>query len=168
MPPKYFQFIKPTKNSNDCNFSLIFALKYTNKRGSSTLLKIRYMTHELYMRKALEEASLAEEEGEIPVGAIVVCKGKIIARAHNQTERLNDVTAHAEMVAITMAAAALGGKYLNECTLYVHVCRSNSLGPTRGIGIRSFRLPAGIQPVKPGSASPPHQNYFRYSRARMQ
>ena len=117
MPPKYFQFIKPTKNSNDCNFSLIFALKYTNKRGSSTLLKIRYMTHELYMRKALEEASLAEEEGEIPVGAIVVCKGKIIARAHNQTERLNDVTAHAEMVAITMAAAALGGKYLNECTL---------------------------------------------------
>ncbi|WP_302566958.1 deaminase, partial [Culturomica massiliensis] len=59
------------------------------------------MTHELYMRKALEEASLAEEEGEIPVGAIVVCKGKIIARAHNQTERLNDVTAHAEMVAIT-------------------------------------------------------------------
>ena len=160
MPPKYFQFIKPTKNSNDCNFSLIFALKYTNKRGSSTLLKIRYMTHELYMRKALEEASLAEEEGEIPVGAIVVCKGKIIARAHNQTERLNDVTAHAEMVAITMAAAALG-------TLY-HVCRSNGLGPTRGIGIRSFRLPAGIQPVKPGSASPPHQNYFRYSRARMQ
>lgn len=119
MSPKYFQFIKPTKNSNDCNFSLIFVFKYTNKRGSPTLLKIRYMTHELYMRKALEEASLAEEEGEIPVGAIVVCKGKIIARAHNQTERLNDVTAHAEMVAITMAAAGLGGKYLNECTLYV-------------------------------------------------
>lgn len=119
MPPKYFQFIKPTKNSNDCNFSLIFVCKYTNKRVSPTLLKIKYMTHELYMRKALEEASLAEEEGEIPVGAIVVCKGKIIARAHNQTERLNDVTAHAEMVAITMATAGLGGKYLNECTLYV-------------------------------------------------
>lgn len=115
MSPKYFQFIKPTKNSNDCNFSLIFAFT----RVSPTLFKIRYMTHELYMRKALEEASLAEEEGEIPVGAIVVCKGKIIARAHNQTERLNDVTAHAEMVAITMAAAGLGGKYLNECTLYV-------------------------------------------------
>ena len=175
MPPKYFQFIKPTKNSNDCNFSLIFALKYTNKRGSSTLLKIRYMTHELYMRKALEEASLAEEEGEIPVGAIVVCKGKIIARAHNQTERLNDVTAHAEMVAITMAAPSRSWRKIPErmhplChpgTLY-HVCRSNGLGPTWGIGIRSFRLPAGIQPVKPGSASPPHQNYFRYSRARMQ
>lgn len=77
------------------------------------------MIHELYMRKALEESLLAEEEGEIPVGAVIVCKGKIIARAHNQTERLNDVTAHAEMVAITMASASLGGKYLNECTLYV-------------------------------------------------
>lgn len=77
------------------------------------------MTDEWYMRKALEEAKAAEEEGEIPVGAVVACGGKIIARAHNQTERLNDVTAHAEMVAITMAANALGGKYLNECTLYV-------------------------------------------------
>lgn len=71
------------------------------------------------MRKALEEALRAKEEGEIPVGAIVVCKGKIIARAHNETEKLNDVTAHAEMIAITAATAALGGKYLNECTLYV-------------------------------------------------
>ncbi len=75
--------------------------------------------HETYMKKALEEAALAAEEGEIPVGAVMVCKGKIIARAHNETEKLNDVTAHAEMLAITMAAAALGGKYLNECTLYV-------------------------------------------------
>lgn len=71
------------------------------------------------MRKALEEARLAEEEGEIPVGAIVVCKDRVIARAHNQTERLNDVTAHAEMLAITSATATLGGKYLNDCTLYV-------------------------------------------------
>ena len=62
---------------------------------------------------------MAAEEGEIPVGAIVTCKGRVIARAHNQTERLNDVTAHAEMLAVTSAAAALGGKYLNECTLYV-------------------------------------------------
>lgn len=77
------------------------------------------MTHEEYMRKALEEAQKAAEEGEIPVGAIVVCKGKIIARAHNETEKLNDVTAHAEMVAITMATSLLGGKYLNECRLYV-------------------------------------------------
>lgn len=71
------------------------------------------------MKKALEEAALAAEEGEIPVGAVMVCQGKIIARAHNETERLNDVTAHAEMLAVTMAASALGGKYLNECTLYV-------------------------------------------------
>ena len=75
--------------------------------------------HESYMRKALEEAAQAAAEGEIPVGAVVVCRGKIIARAHNQTERLHDVTAHAEMLAVTMAADYLGGKYLNECTLYV-------------------------------------------------
>ena len=75
--------------------------------------------HEMFMRKALEEARLAEEEGEIPVGAVVVCKGRVIARAHNQTERLNDVTAHAEMLAITSATSLLGGKYLNDCTLYV-------------------------------------------------
>lgn len=73
----------------------------------------------MFMRKALEEAKKAQEEGEIPVGAIVVCQNQIIARAHNQTERLNDVTAHAEMIAITMAASTLGGKYLNECSLYV-------------------------------------------------
>lgn len=77
------------------------------------------MTHEQYMQKALEEAQRAAEEGEIPVGAIVVCKEKIIARAHNETEKLNDVTAHAEMIATTMASSYLGGKYLNECTLYV-------------------------------------------------
>ena len=77
--------------------------------------------HESYMRKALEEATRAAEEGEIPVGAVIVCQGKIIARAHNQTERLNDVTAHAEMLAVTMAANHLGGKYLNECTIYVTV-----------------------------------------------
>lgn len=71
------------------------------------------------MRRALDEAARAAEEGEIPVGAIVVCKGRIIARAHNETEKLNDVTAHAEMIATTMAASFLGGKYLNECTLYV-------------------------------------------------
>lgn len=77
------------------------------------------MNHEDYMRLALAEARIAENEGEIPVGAIMICKGQIIARAHNQTEILNDVTAHAEMIAITMAAHKLGGKYLTECTLYV-------------------------------------------------
>ena len=75
--------------------------------------------HALFMRKALEEARVAEAEGEIPVGAVVVCNGRVIARAHNQTERLNDVTAHAEMLAVTAATATLGGKYLNDCTLYV-------------------------------------------------
>ena len=74
-----------------------------------------------YMRQALAEASKAAERGEVPVGAVVVCKGRIIARAHNLTETLTDVTAHAEMQAITAAASALGGKYLNECTLYVTV-----------------------------------------------
>ena len=75
--------------------------------------------HEQYMRKALEEAYLASEEGEIPVGVVLVCKGRIIARAHNETEKLHDVTAHAEMIAVTMGSASLGGKSLNECTLYV-------------------------------------------------
>lgn len=74
-----------------------------------------------YMRMALDEAQRAAAEGEIPVGAIVVCKDRVIARAHNLTETLTDVTAHAEMQAITAAANTLGGKYLAECTLYVTV-----------------------------------------------
>ena len=74
-----------------------------------------------YMRQALEEAKKAFIEDEIPVGAVVECQGRIIARAHNLTERLTDVTAHAEMQAITAAAAHLGGKYLTDCTLYVTV-----------------------------------------------
>ena len=74
-----------------------------------------------YMREALAEARRAFDEGEIPIGAVVVCQGRIIARTHNLTERLCDVTAHAEMQAITAAAAHLGGKYLTECTLYVTV-----------------------------------------------
>jgi tRNA(adenine34) deaminase len=74
-----------------------------------------------FMKQALIEARKAADRGEVPVGAIVVCKERIIARAHNLTETLNDVTAHAEMQAITAAANVLGGKYLNECTLYVTV-----------------------------------------------
>ena len=73
------------------------------------------------MQKALNEAKQAFEEGEVPVGAVIVCRDRIIARAHNLTERLTDVTAHAEMQAITAAANALGGKYLTDCTLYVTV-----------------------------------------------
>ena len=76
---------------------------------------------ERYMRKALEEARLAFEADEIPVGAVVVCGDQIIARGHNLTELLHDVTAHAEMQAITAAAEYLGGKYLDVCTLYVTV-----------------------------------------------
>ena len=72
-----------------------------------------------FMKAAVEEARQAAAEGEIPVGAVVVCKGMIIARAHNLTETLTDVTAHAEMQAITAAASYLGGKYLDQCTLYV-------------------------------------------------
>lgn len=73
------------------------------------------------MQFALEEAKQAYKEKEIPIGAIIVCKDRIIARAHNLTERLHDVTAHAEMQAITIAANELGGKYLEGCTLYVTV-----------------------------------------------
>lgn len=73
------------------------------------------------MRKAIAEAGQAAAEGEIPIGAVVVCRGRILARTHNLTETLHDVTAHAEMQAITAAANALGGKYLQDCTLYVTV-----------------------------------------------
>ena len=79
------------------------------------------MSDEDYMRKAIAEAQAAAEEDEIPIGAIVTCRGKIIARTHNLTETLHDVTAHAEMQAITAAANALGGKYLQDCTMYVTV-----------------------------------------------
>ena len=73
------------------------------------------------MRMALDEARRALDEGEVPIGAVITCQGRIIARAHNLTETLHDVTAHAEMQAITMAANELGGKYLPQCTLYVTV-----------------------------------------------
>lgn len=78
-------------------------------------------TDEQFMRKALAEAEESAKAGEIPIGAIVVCKGRVISRAHNLTETLCDVTAHAEMQAITSAANTLGGKYLTDCTLYVTV-----------------------------------------------
>lgn len=74
-----------------------------------------------FMKQALQEARRAYDEGEIPVGAVIVCNQRIIARAHNLTERLSDVTAHAEIQAITAASEHLGGKYLTDCTLYVTV-----------------------------------------------
>lgn len=76
-------------------------------------------TAEYFMGEALKEARKALEINEVPVGAIVTCGNRIIARAHNQTEKLTDATAHAEMIAVTAAANYLGSKYLNECTLYV-------------------------------------------------
>ncbi len=76
---------------------------------------------EQFMQRALDEARQALKEGEIPIGAVVVCQDRIIARAHNLTETLRDVTAHAEMQALTAAADQLGGKYLQDCTLYVTV-----------------------------------------------
>ena len=76
-------------------------------------------TDEYFMREALKEAQKALEIGEVPVGAVVVCMNRIIARAHNQTEKLTDATAHAEMLAVTAASNHLGSKYLNECTLFV-------------------------------------------------
>ena len=80
---------------------------------------INIFTDEYFMRKALQEAEMAFAKGEIPVGAVIVVADKVIARTHNLTELLNDVTAHAEMQAITAAANFLGGKYLKDCTLYV-------------------------------------------------
>lgn len=76
---------------------------------------------ERYMREALQEAKLAAEEDEVPIGAVVVSGGRVIARAHNQTEQLHDPTAHAEMIALTSACDYMGAKYLDECTLYVTV-----------------------------------------------
>lgn len=79
------------------------------------------MTDIEYMKLALAEAQKAYDKDEVPIGAVVVCNNRVIARCHNMTETLNDVTAHAEMQAITAAADHIGGKYLNECTLYVTV-----------------------------------------------
>lgn len=81
--------------------------------------KIEMPDDEFYMREAIREAEFAFQEDEVPVGAIIVCQNRIIARAHNLVEKLNDVTAHAEMQAYTIASNYLGGKYLTDCTLYV-------------------------------------------------
>lgn len=82
-------------------------------------MTLTVFSDEHFMKEALKEAQKAFDADEVPVGAVITCNNQIIARAHNFTERLNDVTAHAEMQAFTSAAAHLGGKYLKECTLYV-------------------------------------------------
>lgn len=76
---------------------------------------------QVFMNKAIEEAKKAFEEDEVPIGAVVTCQNKVIGKGYNQTEKLNDITAHAEMLAITAASNHLGGKYMEECTLYVTV-----------------------------------------------
>ena len=78
-------------------------------------------TDDRFMREALKEAGYAADGDEVPVGAVIVCRGRIIGRGHNMTETLHDPTAHAETIAITAATEAMGGKYLNDCTLYVTV-----------------------------------------------
>lgn len=85
------------------------------------MIDLQKKEDERFMRIAIEEAKQAFDEDEIPIGAVVVCQGRIIGRGHNLTEKFNDVTAHAEMQAITAAANTLGGKYLDQCTLYVTV-----------------------------------------------
>lgn len=90
-----------------------------NNKNSFFLYLCSMLDHEYFMKRALVEASYAFDADEIPVGAIIVYDNRIIAKAHNLTETLNDVTAHAEMQAITAAANTIGGKYLNQCTLYV-------------------------------------------------
>lgn len=82
-------------------------------------MSLSVYSDEHFMKQALNEAQTAFEEGEVPIGAVVVCENKIIAKDHNRVERLNDATAHAEMLAITAAQNHLGSKYLNECTLFV-------------------------------------------------
>lgn len=84
-------------------------------------MELSVHSDEHFMKEAYKEALQAFEENEVPIGAVVVCNNKVIARAHNQTERLNDATAHAEMIAMTSAANHLGNKYLNECDLFVTV-----------------------------------------------
>lgn len=79
------------------------------------------MMEEKFMKEAIAQARMAATEGEVPIGAVVECRGRIIAKGHNMTEMLHDPTAHAEMIALTAATEALGGKYLSDCTLYVTV-----------------------------------------------
>ncbi len=91
-------------------------MKYINFEDSGDTV-----SDEVYMKEALKEAHKALEQDEVPIGAVIVSQGRIIGRGHNLTERLNDVTAHAEMQAFTAAASYIGGKYLRDCTLYVTV-----------------------------------------------
>jgi tRNA(adenine34) deaminase len=123
----FLAFYKPVKRIQFRFFKLEHEIK--KKKDTTTLktvskrvkmTKINF-SDQYFMQQAFKQAQLAYEKDEVPVGAVVVSNGIIIAKAHNLTETLNDVTAHAEMLAITASAEALGGKYLNQCTLYVTV-----------------------------------------------
>jgi tRNA(adenine34) deaminase len=103
----------------DAKRQRVCVLRNCVKLVSHSLKMLTTYTDEYFMKQAFNEAQKALLAGEIPVGAVVVCENRIIARAYNQTERLNDVTAHAEIVALTAATEHLGSKYLDECTLYV-------------------------------------------------
>ena len=119
---RYLDKYKITNKSRWLRETILMFIHKNMEEDYPTLFGVRRMLDDSYfMKQALIEAVKAGERGEVPVGAVVVCKERIIARAHNLTETLNDVTAHAEMQAITAAANVLGGKYLNECTLYVTV-----------------------------------------------
>ena len=111
----HYYFIPPRFSAKD----LAMMRKIRNFAAMTAEEQLRI--DERYMRMAIAEAQLALASGEVPIGAVVVAKGQVLARAHNMTETLTDVTAHAEMQGITMAANRLGGKYLTECTLYVTV-----------------------------------------------
>ena len=115
------------------------------------IVELSIHSDEHYMREAYKQALLARDEGEIPVGAVVVADKRIIARAHNQTERLNDPTAHAEMLAVTAASHYFGTKYLNECALYVTlepcVCvQEPCIGPNSGSSSMPLRMKRGDLP----------------------
>ena len=124
------------------------------------------------MRLALAEARQAAARDEVPVGAVVVCRGKVIARAHNLTETLTDVTAHAEMQAITSAAAHLGGKYLTDCTLrhrraLPHVCRRTRLESDKPHRLRRIRRQTGLPHLLPLPLPSQDGSHLRHPRRRM-
>jgi tRNA(adenine34) deaminase len=102
-----------------CFIDQVFLLLCENNKKREQFMMYPLFSDEYFMNEALKEAYKALEQKEIPVGAVIVAEQRIIARAHNQTEALSDVTAHAEMLAITAAANTLGTKYLNQCTMFV-------------------------------------------------
>ncbi len=104
-----------------CGKNSAKAISFRASCFAQIIIYMENSNDEYFMKQALTEAKRAGTKGEVPVGAVIVCGGRIIARAHNLTEMLTDVTAHAEMQAITMASDFLGGKYLTDCTLYVTI-----------------------------------------------